>query len=151
MDFWATKITRKIHLRQVEQGFPSFFAKYLPHFTIFQCFTEFSEYSPFENHQICPKNGRKWRKSLFSTCLKPTFPWHFQNPKPGFRVTDPFVIVYICKVLLRKFYLSEPKKVDNRSQTQKAFVRIGNYLLGGSKKVINHGFRKKRKTIFAFF
>ena len=53
--------------------------------------------------------------------------------------------------MLRKFYLSEPKKVDNRSQTQKAFVRIGNYLLGGSKKVINHGFRKKRKTIFAFF
>ena len=53
--------------------------------------------------------------------------------------------------MLRKFYLSEPKKVDNRSQTQKAFVRIGNYLLGGSKKVINHGFRKNEKNNFAFF
>ena len=75
-------------------------------------------------------------------------------PKPETQVSvTRFVTipVYICKVLLRKFYLSEPKKVDNRSQTQKAFVRIGNYLLGGSKKVINHGFRKKRKTIFAFF
>ena len=52
--------------------------------------------------------------------------------------------------MLRKFYLSEPKKVDNRSQTQKAFVIIGNYLLGGSKKVINHGFRKNEKNNFAF-
>ena len=56
---------------------------------IFQSITASSVPSTMENHQIWHQFGKKMKKSLVLTCLKPICPWHFQNLKPGFRVPDP--------------------------------------------------------------
>ena len=53
-------------LRQVEQGFSSFFAKCLAYLIIFQSFTAPSGCSTLKNHQICQKFGKEWRKALFN-------------------------------------------------------------------------------------
>ena len=39
-----------------------------------------------------PKNWQKILEKSGSTCLKPISPCHFQNPKPGFRVTNPSLL-----------------------------------------------------------
>ena len=54
--------TLKMGLRQVEQGFSSFFAKFLmPYFIIFLHLSSTSK-----NHQICPKKNEE---KPCSTCL----------------------------------------------------------------------------------
>ena len=46
-----------------------------------------------KNHQIWPGNNlAKNEEKSCSTCLKPISPWHFQNLKPGFWVTNPQMI-----------------------------------------------------------
>ena len=53
------KVSPKMDFRQVEQGFCSFFAKFLPYLMIFQNGALRSHYETFKNHQICQKFGGK--------------------------------------------------------------------------------------------
>ena len=66
-------------LRQVEQGFSSFFAKFLAYLMIFQSGAqERLSAKSLKNHQIWQKKIAKNEEKPCSTCLKP----HLSIPKP---------------------------------------------------------------------
>ena len=82
-------------LRQVEQGFSSFFAKFLAYLVIFQSGPHQRCSGNFEKSSNMAKIWQKNEEKPCSTCLKPISPWHFQNPKPRFWVhTDPSLTSY---------------------------------------------------------
>ena len=56
------RINQKMGLRQVEQGFSSFFAKFLAYLMIFQSFAVPLDRSTLKNHQICQKFDKNEEK-----------------------------------------------------------------------------------------
>ena len=59
-DFRVPAVQWGNELRQVEQGFSSFFTKFLPYLMIFQS----GVHRTLKNHQIWQKFGKKWRNPV---------------------------------------------------------------------------------------
>ena len=66
-DFGVPGISRKMDLRQVEQGFSSFFAKFMASFYYFSTFRNAFGTFQFKKSSNMPKKFQKnWRKALFN-------------------------------------------------------------------------------------
>ena len=85
----ATRVSRKMFLRQVEQGFSSFLPNYLVYIGWFFKFPSASSTLHFEKSSNMAKNEVK----PCSNCLKPISTWHCGHPKPGFWVPIPPLVV----------------------------------------------------------
>ena len=86
-EFWKRCV--EMSLWQVEQGFSSIFDKILAYLMIFQSFAV-----PLACSSL--KNLAKNEEKPCSTCHKLISPWHFQNPKPKLRVSDPSLVGITC-------------------------------------------------------
>ena len=89
---YQRRLHQKMVLRQNEQGFPLFFAKYLLILIIFQSSSAPFECSTLKNHQIWQKFGQKWRRDLFN---KP----FIHITVPDLKISNFFICIQaLCKL-----------------------------------------------------
>ena len=86
--FLGVRISRKIGLRQVEEGFSSFCAQMFGIFDDFSKFRSASGALHFEKSSNMANIWKIMKKNLVLNCLKPIFQ-RLDLPKLGFRVPNP--------------------------------------------------------------
>ena len=88
-------------LKWVEQGFSSFFTKFLAYIWAFYKVSQLLHSSPlWKTIKYISKMWKKMKKSLVQLALIPFFPHHIQNPKSRFRLPVPSLVQIYINVLI---------------------------------------------------
>ena len=98
INFRVYRISQKMGLRHVKQGFSSFFAQIFGiHLMIFQSRACRRYCKTLKNHQIYQNNWRKMKKSLVQLALKPHFSADSGYSKPDACSSTNSFILASCK------------------------------------------------------